>query len=79
MRNEYPTPGLRVLPKTRIAQRNARNPIRLFASTLRDRRLHRVEGGGARQVEYSDRTHQSLKIDGFGGFAPHQVGANVCR
>ena len=39
MRNKSQTPGLRVLPKTRIAQRNARNPIRLFASTLRDRRL----------------------------------------
>ena len=33
------TPGLRALPKTRIARRNARDPIRLFAGTLRNRRL----------------------------------------
>ena len=38
MRNKCQTPGLRVLPKTRIAFQT-RNSIRLFAGPLRDRRL----------------------------------------
>jgi len=35
------TPGLSVIAKSRIA---GRNPIRLFAGTLRDRRLRSGEG-----------------------------------
>ena len=28
------------------------------------------ERRGSREVEYTDRTHQTLKIEGFGGFDP---------
>src|SRR6185436_2349775 len=69
MRNNCQTPGLSVIAKTRIARRKARNAIRLFAGTLRDRRLIE-ERESAREVDYADRTHQTLKIEGFGGFAP---------
>src|SRR4029079_15616039 len=31
------------------------------------------KGGTAREVDYAKRTHQSLKIEGFGGFTPHQT------
>ena len=67
MRSKYQTPGLSVPAKTRTAPR--RTKIRLFAGMLRDRRLI-GETESAREVDYSKRTHQTLKIEGFGGFAP---------
>ena len=67
MRNNCQTPGLSVIAKTRMGARYTKE-IRLFAGTLRDRRLI-GERESAREVDYAERTHQSLKIEGFGGFA----------
>ena len=69
MRSECQMPGLSVPAKTRIASetRNSDPALRGYAQRpASDRR----KGGNAREVDYADRTHQSLKIEGFGGFAP---------
>ena len=70
MRSNFQTPGLRVPAKTRIARREHAHLDPALRGYAQRPASDKARGETAREVDYAKRTHQSLKIEGFGGFAP---------